>query len=94
MRHISKLVQNNFLTRPFKFMFEYMDSSADGRRFLPSFITESISERFYQKTPNFSKEVIKASQLAGTGDDKEINQFTGEFYTNFNVYEGFHCYFK
>lgn len=87
--NISKLVQNNFITRPFKFMFEYMDSSADGRKFLPSFITESLSERFYQKTPNFSKEVIKASQIAGNGDDKEINQFTGEFYTNFNVYKDF-----
>ena len=87
--NISKLVQNNFITRPFKFMFEYMDSSADGRKFLPSFITESLSERFYQKTPNFSKEVIKASQIAGNGDDKEINQFTGDFYTNFNVYKDF-----
>lgn len=87
--NISKLVQNNFITRPFKFMFEYMDSSADGRKFLPSFITESLSERFYQKTPNFSKEVIKASQLAGNGDDREINQFTGEFYTTFNIYKDF-----
>jgi translation initiation factor IF-1 len=87
--NISKLVQNNFLTRPFKFMFEYMDSSADGRKFLPSFITESVSDRYMQKTPEFSKEVIRASKIAGNGEDKEINQFTGEFYTNFNIYKDF-----
>jgi len=87
--NISKFLQNNFITRPFKFMFEYMDSSADGRKFLPSYITESISDRYYQKTPNFNKEVIKASQLAGNGEDKEINQFTGDFFTNFNIYKDF-----
>lgn len=87
--NISKFMQNNFLTRPFKFMFEYMDSSADGRKFLPSFITETVSDRYIRKTPAMSKEVIIGSKLAGDGDDKEINQFTGEFYTNYNIYKDF-----
>lgn len=87
--NISKLMQNNFITRPFKFMFEYMDSASDGRKFLPSFITESFSDKYYQKTPNFTKEIIKASRLAGNGEDKELNQFTGDFFTNFNIYKDF-----
>jgi hypothetical protein len=87
--NIPKIFETSALTRPFKFMFDYADTSADGRRFLPSFITESYSDRYYQKTPNFNKEFIKASLVAGNSEDKEINQFTGDFFTNFNVYRDF-----
>lgn len=87
--NIPKALQNSFLVRPFKFMFENMDSSADGRRFLPSFITETVSDKYMQKTPVFSKEVIKASKIAGDPEDKELNQFAGEFYTNYNIYKDF-----
>lgn len=87
--NIPKSLQNSFLVRPFKFMFENMDSSADGRKFLPSFITETVSDKYMQKTPNLSKEVVKASKIAGNSEDKELSQFAGEFYTNYNIYKDF-----
>lgn len=87
--NISKLMKNNFIVKPFNFMFRYTDTTGNnGVEYLPSFITETISDRYYQKLPQITKEVIKASKVAGS-ENENVSQFTGDMYQNINIYRNF-----
>lgn len=87
--NISKIIKNNFIMKPFSFMFNYTDTAGNqGKEYLPSFITESVSDKYYQKNPQIIKEVMIASKVAGSKNDN-ISQFTGDFYQSLNIYRNF-----
>lgn len=73
----------------FQFIFDYVDTSAiTGKTFLPVFITETLSDFYYQKQPKKQKEIIKANKISGMEDDK-ISEFTGQMYLDFNIYDNY-----
>jgi len=75
--------------KQFQFVFDYMDTSAvDGKSYLPVFISESMSDYYYQKDPRRIKEVIKATNISGV-DNTSIAQYTGQMYLETNLYENF-----
>ena len=52
------------LFKPFKFVFDYIDSSGSNQLpFLPVFLTESVSDVYYRKNPILKKEIVKASKI-------------------------------
>lgn len=63
----------------------YIDSS-NGRMDLPMFITESMSDFYYRKSPNQKREFIKASHISGV-QNTSVSQFLGDMYQNINVYD-------
>lgn len=81
--------KNNRLLKQFQFVFDYVDTSAvTGKSYLPVFMTESISDFYYQKSPRKEKEVIHGSNISGVKDDK-ISEFTGQMYLKVNIYDNF-----
>jgi len=51
------------LIKPFSFIFENVDSSVtNSKPFLPFFITETISDVYFRKTPKTTKEYIRAEK--------------------------------
>lgn len=56
---------------------------------LPVFISEVISDFYFNKNPYLSKEVIKASRLKGVGvqDGTFISQIMGSTFMNYNFYQ-------
>lgn len=87
--NIPKGLKNNVLLKPFDFMWTYMDSTgSDGKKYLPSFITESYSRMYRKKVPAISKEYILASRIAGN-ENENVSQFTGDFYQNINIYRDY-----
>ncbi|MCT4602347.1 MAG: DUF5686 and carboxypeptidase regulatory-like domain-containing protein [Marinifilum sp.] len=78
------------IMRQFQFVFDYMDTSViTGKPYLPIFITESLSDYYYQDKPRVEREVIKASQMSGIQDNASLAQFTGQLHQNVNVYDNF-----
>jgi Family of unknown function (DUF5686)/CarboxypepD_reg-like domain len=75
------------LLRPFGFIFDNVDTS-EGPPFLPVFLTESISDYYYQKNPYRTREVIKASKSEGV-DNESISKLLGGTDANVNVYSNF-----
>ena len=52
--------------RNFQFLFNYVDTSQlNGKPFLPIFIKETISDKYYRKSPKTSREVVKATKISG-----------------------------
>ncbi|MCW3117875.1 MAG: hypothetical protein JWM28_1957 [Chitinophagaceae bacterium] len=66
---------------------QYMDT-VEGHRFLPTYLTETISDYYYQKKPLKRREVIKAVNTNGIKNESLI-QFLGGMDQNINVYNNF-----
>lgn len=82
-----KLSRNRF-TKPFSFILKNIDSTTENQPFLPVFLTESISDYYFQRSPKKSKEVIKASRTSGL-DNESVSKFLGGMYANINVYDNY-----
>ncbi len=75
------------LFKPFKFVFDYIDSSGSNQLpFLPVFLTESVSDVYYRKNPILKKEIVKASKISGV-ENKTVSQYLGDLYSNINIYD-------
>ncbi|MEO5564324.1 MAG: DUF5686 family protein, partial [Chitinophagaceae bacterium] len=64
-----------------------VDSSA-GVKFLPTYLTEAISDYYYQKKPLKRREIIKAANTNGVKNESII-KFLGGMDQNINVYNNF-----
>jgi hypothetical protein len=71
--------------KDFDFIFENIDSSS-AKVSLPFFMTESISDYYYQRKPRGRKEIIKANRVSGINNES-ISQFMGQMYQDVNIYE-------
>ena len=77
---------NRKLFKPFKFVFNYVDSSnANQLPFLPVFLSESVSNVYLRRDPTIKKEIIKASKISGV-ENKTFSQYLGDLYTKINIY--------
>lgn len=76
------------LLKPFDFVLENIDSTTETKAFLPLFITETISDYYYQKNPKKIREVIKASRTNGIGIES-VTKLLGGMYQQINVYNNF-----
>lgn len=63
-----------------------MDSTSEEKPFLPLFLTETISDYYYQKKPKKTKEFIKGSRISGY-KNQSISQMLGSMYQNINIYD-------
>jgi len=66
---------------------QYMDT-IEGHKFLPTYLTETLSDYYYQKRPLKRREVIKAVNTNGVRNESLI-QFLGGMDQNVNVYNNF-----
>lgn len=67
---------------------QYMDSTDEGKKYLPTYLTETISDYYYQKKPLKRREVIKAVNTNGVKNESLV-QFLGGMDQNINVYNNF-----
>lgn len=81
-----KLSKNKIL-KPFNFILNNLDSS-EGKPYLPVFLTETISDFYFQRDPRKVKEIIRASKTNGV-DNESVTKLLGATYQNVNVYHNF-----
>jgi hypothetical protein len=87
--NISEKFKDKRMLKPFQFIFENIDTSTvNGKSYLPIFLTETVSDVYYRKTPKTKKEIIKASKVSGV-DNESVAQFLGDMYQNVNIYENY-----
>ncbi len=77
--------------KPFKFIFEKVDSTSEDKPFLPIFLTETLSDYYYRSTPkNEDREVIKATKQAGLEEEiqsESLAEFLKSAYQEVNIYD-------
>lgn len=74
--------------RKFSFIYDNLDTTAEGTPFLPFYFIETLSDYYFQRTPKKSKEFIRASQVKGVKNES-ITKFLGTMYQNVNAYDNF-----
>ncbi|MBP6389647.1 MAG: carboxypeptidase-like regulatory domain-containing protein [Flavobacteriales bacterium] len=87
INNLSRKFVNNKLWKPFRFVFDNMDST-DVKPYLPIFISESLSEIHYRQKPRSKREVIRGTRQSGI-QNQSISQLLGDMYQNVNVYDNF-----
>lgn len=75
------------LLRPFKFILNNVDTT-EGAPYLPVYLTESISDYYYQKSPLKRREVFKGSKTMGVNNES-VSKLLGGMDQNVNFYSNF-----
>ncbi|OFX17611.1 MAG: hypothetical protein A2033_09415 [Bacteroidetes bacterium GWA2_31_9] len=89
VNNINQSYKDQRVFRKFQFIFDYIDTNAiTGKNYLPVFISETLSDYFYNKNPKGEKEVIKANRISGL-NNASVSQLTGNLYQNVNIYNNF-----
>ena len=76
------------LVKPFKSIIEQNVDTSEGPPFLPVYLTETISDYYWQKNPRLTKEIIKGSKTMGI-DNESVSKLLGGTDQNVNVYNNF-----
>lgn len=74
--------------RPISDLITQNMDTADGSQYLPTYLTETISDYYYQKRPLKRREVITAANTNGVNNESII-KFLGGMDQNINVYNNF-----
>lgn len=72
------------------FIFDNMDTTSYDRPFLPIYLTEAISDYYYQRSPKKSKELIRATQVKVINNKNmtsSMSQYLGKIYLAIDPYE-------
>ncbi len=79
-------LNKNSLIKPLDFVFDFIDTTETHQSFLPIYITETISDYFYQSNPAKILEEIKYTRTNGIENETLIKELGGT-YQNINVYK-------
>jgi len=74
--------------RPISDLITQNMDTADGSQYLPTYLTETISDYYYQKKPLKRREIITAANTNGVNNESII-KFLGGMDQNINVYNNF-----
>lgn len=89
LNNVDDEMKNKKIFKQFQFIFDYVDTSAiTGKTFLPIFISETLSDYYFSRSPRVEKEVIKATKISGVNNES-VAQFTGKMYQTMNIYDNY-----
>lgn len=88
LNNISDEFMDRRVFKNLDFIFDYMDSTTSDKKYLPMFMTESLSDYYYRRDPKSERELIKATKVSGVSN-QSVSQFLGDMYQNVNVYENY-----
>jgi hypothetical protein len=92
--NISDKLKNRKILKPFDFVWSYVDTSIiNGKSYLPVFITETMSDVYYRKSPRSKKEIIRASRISGL-ENQSVSQFLGNLSQEVDVYKNYVLIFE
>lgn len=80
-----KFADRNIIKR-LDLVMEYLDSSDNGKDYLPVILSESLSNFYFKNNPKKKKEVVLATHISGI-ENLQLNQFMGDMYLDINVYD-------
>ena len=86
VKNMSEKFMNRKILKPFKFVFDNVDSTSEEEPFLPMLLSENISDFYYTTKLNKLREVVKASKVSGVSD-ASFNEFLSATYQNINIYD-------
>lgn len=84
--NITQAFKDMKINKPFGFVYEHIDSTTEEVPFLPMFISETLSDYYYQKDPSEEKEQIKAVKIVGEYENESVGKLLGIAEQDLNPY--------
>lgn len=89
LNNVDEDLKKRRVFKQFQFIFDYIDTSTvTGKSYIPVFISETLSQYYYQKKPRRETEIILGNRIAGV-ENESITQFTGQMYMDANIYDNY-----
>jgi len=85
-RRIEKIPLLNL--KQFNFIFNNIDTTEEGNPYLPVYLTEAISDYYYQRSPTRRREVFKGAKTLGVNNES-VTRLLGGMDQNLNFYNNF-----
>lgn len=86
LNNFTEKISKRKALKQISFIFDNVDTSETGKAYLPVFITETVSDVYFQKNPLDKKEIVKASRVSGLKNES-VSQFLGDMYQNLDIYD-------
>ena len=74
--------------KQFNFIFNNIDTTEDGNPYLPVYLTEAISDYYFQRSPRRRREVFKGTKTIGVNNES-VTKLLGGMDQNINFYSNF-----
>jgi hypothetical protein len=84
--NINPKIAKRKILKPFRFILENQDSTADGKRFVPLILKETLSDNYYNKDPKKNKSILKASKVSGI-EQLRFSELLDVAFDDVEVYE-------
>ena len=82
------LMHTPLIPKPFRFIANSIDSTSETAPILPLYLTETLSDYYYRRSPKKAFEDMKANKILGI-ENESFSKFLGGMYQNINVYHNF-----
>lgn len=89
LNQFTEKAKRNLFLRPFDYIWDYADTTAEGVNYLPMLLTESSEERFYRKEPLARKEVVHGRRTVKFFKAPRITEFVEDMYIDPDIYENY-----
>lgn len=90
LNNIGENFEKRDVVQRLELVMDYLDSTDNGKSYLPVVLSESVSNYYFKKDPKEKKEIVKATRTSGV-ENMHFNQFLGDMYLDINIYDN---YFK
>jgi hypothetical protein len=88
LNHFTEKIKKNIMVRPFEFIWDGVDTTADGITYLPILLVEKMIDHYYQRSPKQTRDVLQGLNATGLKGPKIMN-FVDDLYLTPNIYENF-----
>jgi len=89
---LQRLTKSQFqkipMLKSYSFIFNNLDTEADSKPYLPLYLTETISDYYFQRHPKKQREFIKGSMVKGVNNEN-VDKYLGSLYQNVNIYRNY-----
>ena len=76
------------ILKSYSFIFDNLDSVSEATPYLPLYLTETISDFYYQAHPKTQREFIKGSMVKGVNNENVV-KYLGTLHQNENIYSNY-----
>jgi hypothetical protein len=91
LSNLTEKFKNRKVLKKFKFIFNNVDTTKiKGKEILPLFLKETLSDYYFQRSPEASREVIKANKMVtfeGYLNNKGMTEYIKYMYQDINIYD-------
>lgn len=89
LNQFTEKAKRNLLLRPFDYIWDYADTTADGVNYLPILLTESSEEHFYRSDPPARKDIVHGRRTVKFFRAPRISEFVEDMYIDPDIYDNY-----